>query len=139
MTTLDELRAVAQRLREAHAMSTKGQWQKGLTTHDTVTETGYKIGNFHHADDANFCDVAHADVPVLLESHDALIAEVERLDAGWHKANGETLSKALETKQLREALEYFMEAVESSAHLDAHRGFMVGAFAKARKALEGTK
>ena len=53
---------------------------------------------------------------------------------------GELLAQAqAENERLREALEYFMEAVESSAHLDAHRGFMVGAFGKARKALEKTK
>lgn len=61
------------RLRDAHANSTQGKWRKGLTTHDTVMgDDAYKIGSFHHADDAQFCDVAHELVPVL-------IAELERV------------------------------------------------------------
>jgi hypothetical protein len=37
--------------------------------------------------------------------------------------------------QLLEALDYFMQCVEQSAHLDARIGFMGGAFDKARAAI----
>ena len=47
--------------------------------------------------------------------------EVERL----HRVNA----------QLLEALDYFMQCVEQSAHLDARIGFMGGAFDKARAAI----
>jgi hypothetical protein len=41
--------------------------------------------------------------------------------------------------QLLEALDYFMQCVEQSAHLDARIGFMGGAFDKARAAIAAAK
>lgn len=58
-------------LRKAHKHTSGLKWQKGLTTHHTVTETGYRVAEFHHADDAHFCDAAHELVPLLC-------AELER-------------------------------------------------------------
>lgn len=55
------------KLREAFAQSTRGEWQKGQTTHHTVTETGYKIAEFHHASDAQFCDTAHKMMPLIID------------------------------------------------------------------------
>ena len=63
------------------AASTQGEWQKGATTHHTVTETGYKIAEFHHASDALFCDVAHKLMPEIigtLETQAKRIAELEQ-------------------------------------------------------------
>lgn len=41
--------------------------------------------------------------------------------------------------QLLKALDYFMQCVEQSAHLDARIGFMEGAFDKARAAIAAAK
>jgi hypothetical protein len=53
------LEVLIEELENALKHSSQGVWQKGATTHDTVTQTGYKIGSFHHADDAAFVDVMH--------------------------------------------------------------------------------
>ena len=71
LLTLTELIA---ELENALKHSTPGFWQKGATTHDTVTETGYKIGSFHHANDAAFADVMHAQAPRLITELKALLA-----------------------------------------------------------------
>jgi hypothetical protein len=55
-----------EKLSEAYRNSTPGMWQQGQTSHHTVTETGHKIGEFHYACDADFCDAAHELVPALL-------------------------------------------------------------------------
>ena len=66
-------------LEESHKRTTQGTWQKGDTTHMTVAVLPdgkhYSIADFRHADDAQFCDLAHAFVPIL-------IAEIRRLRAG---------------------------------------------------------
>jgi hypothetical protein len=76
-------------LADAHKHSTQGKWQKGRTTHHTVTETGYLIGEFHHADDAAFCDLAHELVPKLIEQREAdeaLMREaLDALNSGKHE------------------------------------------------------
>lgn len=54
--------------------STQGIWQKGQTTHDTVTETGYKIGSFHHADDASFADIMHLRAKRIIAELNILVA-----------------------------------------------------------------
>lgn len=64
------LTEAVERLADAYKHATGGVWHKGLTTHHTVTDLPnaprYKIGEFHHADDANFCDVAHEVAPILI-------------------------------------------------------------------------
>ena len=68
-------------LKSSFAESTQGEWQKGATTHHTVTETGYKIAEFHHASDAQFCDTAHKLMPEIigtLEVQAKRIAELEQ-------------------------------------------------------------
>ena len=60
-------------LENALGHSTQGIWQKGQTSHDTVTETKYKIGSFHHADDASFADVMHAQAPAIIEHLKSLL------------------------------------------------------------------
>ena len=65
-------------LEESHKRTIQGTWQKGDTTHMTVAVLPdgkqYSIADFRHADDAQFCDLAHAFVPIL-------IAEIRRLRA----------------------------------------------------------
>jgi len=59
-------------LRGLHAQTTPGDWGKGQTTHHTVSrrkgQEPYRIAEFHHANDAAFCDAAHALFPLLLEA-----------------------------------------------------------------------
>lgn len=70
--------SIVRDLEESHKRTTQGTWQKGDTTHMTVTVLPdgkqYSIADFRHADDAQFCDLAHAFVPIL-------IAEIRRLRA----------------------------------------------------------
>lgn len=65
-------------LRTSHAATTQGSWGKGKTSHHTASKRGagqpYHVAEFRHADDAQFCDLAHAKVPALCD-------EVERLQA----------------------------------------------------------
>jgi hypothetical protein len=56
--------------------STQGEWKKGATSHHTVTETGYKIGEFHHASDAAFCDYMHGRAVDIITAIQELQAEV---------------------------------------------------------------
>lgn len=53
-------------LEQAYAKTTTGTWKQGQTSHDTVTENGYFVANFRHANDANFCDHAKNFLPRLL-------------------------------------------------------------------------
>lgn len=66
---MNELHKAAQDLLHAHQHTTPGMWRKGLTTHHTVTDLPqggvYGIGEFKHADDANFVDIAHEVAPLL--------------------------------------------------------------------------
>lgn len=60
------LQYICSRLADAYENSTPGKWQRGRTSHHTVTESKYAIGEFHHACDAHFCDTAHELLPLLL-------------------------------------------------------------------------
>ena len=77
--TIHPIDEIIHDLQESHKHTTQGKWQKGDTTHMTVAVLPngkqYSIADFRHADDAQFCDLAHAFVP-------ALIAEIIRLRAG---------------------------------------------------------
>jgi hypothetical protein len=68
--TNEQLKLAAD-LRELHAHSTPGKWQKGATTHETVSKLSeggypYRIAEFRHADDAAFCDAVHEHLPTIL-------------------------------------------------------------------------
>ena len=59
---------IIKELETAYIASTPGNWKKGITTHHTVNDYGYPIGEFRHSNDAQFVDVVHAFVPrIILE------------------------------------------------------------------------
>ncbi len=64
---------ICSRLADAYENSTPGKWQRGRTSHHTVTESKYAIGEFHHACDAHFCDTAHELIPLLIAEHNRLL------------------------------------------------------------------
>jgi hypothetical protein len=64
--------------------STQGKWKKGATSHQTVTETGYKIGEFHHASDAAFCDYMHAHAEYIITAIQELQAENHELNQDYY-------------------------------------------------------
>lgn len=92
-------------LREALARTTDGKWGKGRTTHETVSRIDgrepYRIAEFHHADDAEFCDQAHALVGELLAELDSTRDERDalRADAATHKERSEFLLRATREAQ----------------------------------------
>lgn len=58
---------IIKNLEEAYEDATRGIWQRGETTHETVNQAGYKIAEFRHSRDANFCDQAHNNFKKILE------------------------------------------------------------------------
>ena len=60
------------RIEEAFSASTKGVWGKGSSTHETVARNPgfehYKIADFRHANDAQFCDLMHALAPEIIDA-----------------------------------------------------------------------
>lgn len=70
-------------LKVLHADSTPGEWSKGRTTHDTVAvrpgQEPYRVAEFRHSADAQFCDAAHAYLPQVLQHIEQLEAQVEAL------------------------------------------------------------
>lgn len=84
LATPPTIEAIIHDLRAAHAATTKGEWTKGQTTHHTVAKRQagqpYRVAEFRHADDAQFCDLAHAFVPRLLD-------EIERLQRTQYPTN----------------------------------------------------
>lgn len=99
---------------EAYGQSTQGVWQKGQTTHHTVTEIGYKIGEFHHADDAAFCDLMHSLVPDIITKLD----ERDKLDACLTSTNLQLASYMRQvnelTAQLKEVMTHLNEDIHGS-------------------------
>lgn len=79
------IEAIIHDMRESWARTTHGTWGKGDTTHETVARGGrkkeYKIADFRHADDAQFCDLAHAFTPRLLAEIESLQNRVQELEA----------------------------------------------------------
>lgn len=77
--------AIISDLRSSHAATTQGEWMKGETTHETVCKRDagkpYRVASFRHADDAQFCDVAHAFVPRLLDELEKARAALEAKQA----------------------------------------------------------
>lgn len=84
-TEQPSIEAVIHDMRESWARTTHGTWGKGDTTHETVARGGrkkeYKIADFRHADDAQFCDLAHAFTPRLLAEIESLQNRVQELEA----------------------------------------------------------
>jgi hypothetical protein len=84
-TEQPSLAAIIHDLRESHARTSPGAWGKGATTHETVSRTEgrelYKVAEFRHANDAQFCDLAHVFVPRLLSEIEALQSRVQELEA----------------------------------------------------------
>ena len=76
---------IIKELREAYEDSTMGEWKIGKTTHDTVSvlegSEPYHIATFHHADDAEFCDVCHKHMPAILSALESMrwVPVTERL------------------------------------------------------------
>jgi hypothetical protein len=86
------VRESASLLLDAHKHSTQGVWRKGMSTHHTVCDLpnsrDYRIAEFHHADDANFCDHAHRLVPMLCQWVIAADAAACEAVAGARPTNG---------------------------------------------------
>ena len=84
-TEQPSLAAIIRDLRESHARTSPGAWGKGATTHETVSRAEglapYKVAEFRHANDAQFCDLAHVFVPRLLSEIEALQSRVQELEA----------------------------------------------------------
>lgn len=84
-TEQPSIEAIIHDMRESWARTTHGTWGKGDTTHETVARGGrkkeYKIADFRHADDAQFCDLAHAFTPRLLAEIESLQNRVQELEA----------------------------------------------------------
>ncbi len=84
----------------------------------------------------------------LCAAHDALDLAIEQAErvkraeeafaAASEEMKGDTKLERVNA-QLLEALDYFMQCVEQSAHLDARIGFIGGAFDKARAAIAAAK
>ena len=104
------IEAVMHDLRESHARTSKGEWSKGDTTHYTVAKRGdgkeYRIAEFRHADDAQFCDLAHAFVPRLIdevEAQRARIAELEKENSYMNNACAELEAQIAAAQQAVQA------------------------------------
>lgn len=73
------LKQLLDTLQAAYEGSTQGTWGKGMTTHHTVSDgcgyNRYPIAEFHHAADADFCDVAHEVAPLVVARAEELIEE----------------------------------------------------------------
>ena len=80
-TEQPSLAAIIHDLRESYARTSPGTWGKGATTHETVSRAEgrepYKVAEFRHANDAQFCDLAHVFVPRLLSEIEALQSRVQ--------------------------------------------------------------
>lgn len=90
-TEQPSLAAIIRDLRESHARTSPGAWGKGATTHETVSRSEgrepYKVAEFRHANDAQFCDLAHVFVPLLLSEIEALQSRVQELEAERDEAD----------------------------------------------------
>ena len=90
-TEQPSLAAIIHDLRESHARTSPGAWGKGATTHETVSRSEgrepYKVAEFRHANDAQFCDLAHVFVPRLLSEIEALQSRVQELEAEHDEAD----------------------------------------------------
>lgn len=63
---------LAQQLQELHKHTTQGTWTRGETSHHIASNKGagkpYKVAEFRHADDAQFCEFVHNNMPAILEA-----------------------------------------------------------------------
>lgn len=62
--------------------TTRGEWGKGRTSHETVSLFGtgapYHIAEFRHADDAAFLDACHMFMPEILRVMKNALVEADR-------------------------------------------------------------
>ena len=104
-TEQPSLAAIIRDLRESHARTSPGAWGKGATTHETVSRTEgrepYKVAEFRHANDAQFCDLAHVFVPRLLSEIEALQSRIQELEA---KATNNAKQASLTDGQITQTL-----------------------------------
>lgn len=91
---------LAQQLQALHARTTKGTWGRGETSHHIASNKGagkhYRVAEFRHADDAEFCEFVHANMPAILEALGALEMPLHqglKTDAAWQV---ETLHRMLD-------------------------------------------
>lgn len=70
-SAVPDMDAIIHDLHVLHDATTKGDWQKGATTHETVAigEKGksYHVASFRHAADAAFVDAAHRFIKPVLD------------------------------------------------------------------------
>ena len=104
ITEQPSLAAIIHDLRESYARTSPGTWGKGATTHETVSRAEgrepYKVAEFRHANDAQFCDLAHVFVPRLLSEIEALQSRVQEVEA----TNTEVEKLKVKVKKLRQQL-----------------------------------
>ena len=76
-------------LRKLAARATPVPWVKGKTTHHTVTDKGYHIAEWHHADDAALMDALYPQKVIdLLNELDSLRAALaQQAEQGWQPAS----------------------------------------------------
>lgn len=111
-----DIKSILSDLRNSHAHTSIGNWCKGATTHQTVAKRGhgkpYHIADFRHADDAQFCDLAHAFVPQLISEIEAYHERIANLETKHREelrayeitvANREARIADLETALVKEA------------------------------------
>lgn len=85
--TLDDIISA---LRKSHGQTTQGFWAKGSRINNTVaiTDSGDKaVAEFRRVDDAQFCDLAHAFLPRVLDEIKSLQDKVLELTLKNHEHN----------------------------------------------------
>lgn len=84
-TTPPSIDEIITSFNEALKFVTPGVWSKGDSTHQTVSkregQEPYRIADFRHADDASFCDLAHAYVPAMIKEIEDLREKNKALTA----------------------------------------------------------
>lgn len=96
-----------------HDRSTGDKWQRGLSSHHTITDTGYRIAEFHHADDASFVDAAHALIPELMAQLTALLT-ANAMRALTDKKNRELQTEVFDLTHEVNQLRAFAQAIMES-------------------------
>lgn len=121
-----ELNDAIHDLRVLHSEATPGVWQKGKTTHNTVSilpsGESYHVADFRHAKDAAFIDAAHKYIIPLLN-------ELEALRKNYPPINKEFVLKNYAS--LLPMVEPTVDDATEIAHTDAPIERNIGAVEKA--------
>jgi formate-dependent nitrite reductase cytochrome c552 subunit len=96
-------------LLKAHQNTNGKGWQRGISTHHTRTECGYHIAEFHHAVDAEFCDMAHALVPELM----AHLVAMQHAQTMRQYAESSNTALRAEASELRAFAKSIVNALDS--------------------------